>query len=110
MSCLNGEIAPTIFAKLHCVRLSVPELGFGDDLDAMVQFCLERGEELRTGCFRTRADHRDWFFSASAIRRIRKTSQSVLAEKFLYPRRSRSLAKKTIALGKNLPQRRPDIV
>jgi hypothetical protein len=62
MPCLNGEIAPTIFAKLHCVRLSVPELGFGDDLDAMVQFCLERGEELRTGCFRTRADHRDWIF------------------------------------------------
>jgi hypothetical protein len=62
MPFLNGEIAPTIFANPHCVRLSVPELGFGDDLDAMVQFCLERGEELRTGCFRTRADHRDWMF------------------------------------------------
>jgi hypothetical protein len=51
MPCLNGEIAPTIFANPHCVRLSVPELGFGDDLDATVQFCLERGQELRTGCF-----------------------------------------------------------
>ena len=60
MPCLNGEIAPTIFANPHCVRLSVPDLGFGDDLDAMVQFCWERGEELRTGYLRTRADHRDW--------------------------------------------------
>jgi len=86
MPCLNGEIAPTIFANPHCVRLSVPELGFGDDLDATVQFCLERGQELRTGCFRRRADHRDWIFYASAIRRMRTTSQSVLAEKFLYLR------------------------
>lgn len=85
MPFLNGAIAPTIFANPHCVRLSVPELGFGDDLDAMVQFCLERGEELRTGCFRTRADHRDWMFFASAIRRMRKTSQSVLTEKFFVP-------------------------
>jgi hypothetical protein len=62
MSRPNGEIAWMIFANPHCVRLSVPELGFGDDLDAIVWFCLERGEGLCTGCFRTRADDRVWIF------------------------------------------------
>jgi hypothetical protein len=38
----------------------VPELDFGNDLDEMIQFCLERSEELRTGCLRTRVDQRDW--------------------------------------------------
>jgi hypothetical protein len=62
MSCLNGEIASTNFGNPQFVRLSVPELGFGSALDAMVQFCLERGEELRTGCFITRTDHRVWIY------------------------------------------------
>ncbi len=31
-----------------------------NELDAIVQFYLERGEELRTGYLRTRADHRVW--------------------------------------------------
>jgi hypothetical protein len=48
--------------NLQFVRLSVPEHGFGSELDAMVQFCLERGEELRTGCFRTKVDQRDWIY------------------------------------------------
>jgi hypothetical protein len=57
---LNGGMVYTRFAKPLYVRLSVPELGFGNELDAIVQFHLERGEELRTGCLRTRADHRVW--------------------------------------------------
>lgn len=48
--------------KSHFVRLSVPELGFGNDLDAMVQCCLQCGEKLRTGCIRTKADQRDWIY------------------------------------------------
>jgi hypothetical protein len=35
--------------NLQFVRLSVPEQGFGSDLDTMVQFCLARSGELRTG-------------------------------------------------------------
>jgi hypothetical protein len=54
--------------NLQLVRLSVPEHGFGSDLDTMVQFCLQRGEELRTGCFRTKIDQQG-FTSASPIRR-----------------------------------------
>jgi hypothetical protein len=61
MSCLNGE-ASTNFGKPQFVRLSVPELGFGHELDAIIQFHLERGEELRTGCFRKRTDQRDWIY------------------------------------------------
>lgn len=44
----------------HHVRLSVPERGFGDDMDEMVEFCLKRSERLRAGCLRTRSDQRDW--------------------------------------------------
>jgi len=62
MSSLNGSTVSASVKILHYVRLSVPELGFGSDLDAMVQFCLERGEVLRTGCIRTKADHRDWIY------------------------------------------------
>lgn len=40
------------------VQLSVPENGFGSELDAMAQFILERGEELRIGCFRSEVDRR----------------------------------------------------
>jgi hypothetical protein len=37
------------------------DFDFGDDLDEMVQFCLERGEALLiTGCSEARADHRVW--------------------------------------------------
>lgn len=62
MSGLNGATASAGVRNSHFVRLSVPGRGFGSDLDAMVQFCLERGEELRTGCIRTRSDHRDWIY------------------------------------------------
>jgi hypothetical protein len=60
MSGLNGGVGSTSFAKPLYVRLSVPEFGFGNELEAIVQYYLERGEELRTGCLRTRADHRLW--------------------------------------------------
>lgn len=50
MQCNKGLMAATILATPHFVRLNVPELGFGDCLDALVQFYLQRGEELRTGC------------------------------------------------------------
>ena len=57
-----------------------------NELDAIVQFYLERGEELRTGYLRTRADHRGWIIFCFRDPRTRKTSQRVLAEKSLYPR------------------------
>jgi hypothetical protein len=60
MSGFNGGAVSTSFVKPHYVRLSVPELGFGSELDAIVQFHLEREEELRTGGLRARADHRVW--------------------------------------------------
>ena len=49
---LNSKTASAIKANLHFVQLNVPERGFGNELDAMVQFCLEHGEEFRIGCFR----------------------------------------------------------
>ena len=60
MSGFNGGAVSTSFVKPHYVRLSVPELGFGSELDAIVQFHLERGEELHTGGLKARADHRVW--------------------------------------------------
>ena len=53
MPCLNGEAASAFIFNPHFVRLMVPECGFGSELDAMVQFFQERGEELRVGCFRS---------------------------------------------------------
>lgn len=58
----DNEMVSPIFAGPHCVRINVPELGFGSDLDAMIQFCWERGEELRTGYFRTTTHPRDWIY------------------------------------------------
>jgi hypothetical protein len=49
---LKGETFSAIIANLHFVQLNVPERGFGSELDAMVEFCLEHGEEFRIGCFR----------------------------------------------------------
>jgi hypothetical protein len=62
MSYLNGDIASANLGNSHFVRLSVPSLGFGGDLDAMVQFCHEHGEEVRTGCISTRSDYWDWIY------------------------------------------------
>jgi len=62
MSGLNGGADSASVTNSYFVRLSVPELGFGSDLDAMVQFCLQCGEKLRTGCIRTKADQRDWIY------------------------------------------------
>jgi hypothetical protein len=60
MSGFNGGAVSTSFAKRLYVRLSVPERGFGSELDAIVQFHLEREEEMRTGGLSSRADHRAW--------------------------------------------------
>jgi hypothetical protein len=49
---LNGETPSAFIVDPLFVQLSVPERGFGCELDAMVQFCLEHGEEFRIGCFR----------------------------------------------------------
>jgi hypothetical protein len=57
MPWLTGEIPAAFITDPYFVELSVPERGFGNELDAMVQFYLEYGEELRIGCFRT--DRRD---------------------------------------------------
>jgi hypothetical protein len=56
----DDEMVSPIFAGSHCVGVNVPELGFGSDLDAMIQFCWEHGEELRAGYLRTRTHPRDW--------------------------------------------------
>ncbi|MBR1237671.1 hypothetical protein JQ611_37230 [Bradyrhizobium sp. AUGA SZCCT0182] len=40
----------------------MPDLDFGDDWDKMVQFYLERGEALLTGCSEAPADHGVWMF------------------------------------------------
>jgi hypothetical protein len=58
----DDEMVSPIFAGPHCVRIDVPDLGFGSDLDAMIQFCWERSEELRTGYLGTRTNPRDWIF------------------------------------------------
>jgi hypothetical protein len=52
MPSLNEETLSAIIVSPHFVQLNVPERGFGNELDAMVQFCLEHGEEFRIGCFR----------------------------------------------------------
>jgi hypothetical protein len=49
---LGVESLSAIMVNPHFVQLVVPERGFGLELDAMVQFCLEHGEEFRIGCFR----------------------------------------------------------
>ena len=76
---LNGEILSAFIADPHFVALNVPERGFGNELDAMVQFYLEHGEELRIGCFRT--DRRDRIVFCFRIRRMRRSSQGALAER-----------------------------
>jgi len=84
MSCRNGEVTSTILAsaKPHYVGVGLPEHGFGNDFDAMIQFYRERGEDLRAEYSIARTDHLFWiyFTSASAIRGMRKTSQSDSAE------------------------------
>jgi hypothetical protein len=58
----NVELGSAISAEPHCVRISVPEHGLGSDMDAMIEFYWERGEELRTGYLRTRTNPRDWIY------------------------------------------------
>jgi hypothetical protein len=58
----DEELESAFFAALHCVRISVPELGFGSDMVAMIEFYWERGEELYTGYLRTRTYPRDWIY------------------------------------------------
>jgi hypothetical protein len=44
----EGEIEAAI-TDAHLVQLTMPEYGFGQTLDTMVEFFLEHGEELRVG-------------------------------------------------------------
>jgi hypothetical protein len=62
MSRLDCETPLTDFESVYFVRIYVPELGFGEDVDEMVQFCLEHDEALCTGYIGTRIDQRDWIF------------------------------------------------
>jgi hypothetical protein len=64
MSCRNGEVTSTNLASAnpHYVRVSLPEHGFGNDFDAMVQFYRERGEELRAEYSRARTDRPFWIY------------------------------------------------
>ena len=55
---LTGKTPLAFIVDPYFVQLGVPELGFGCELDAMVEFCLEHGEEFRIGCFRE-IDQRD---------------------------------------------------
>ena len=59
MGSFNGETTSAVIAGPHFVQLPVPERGFGNELDAMVEFILEHGEELRIGCLKREDDHRD---------------------------------------------------
>jgi len=44
------------------VRVGVLEHGFGNDIDAMIQFCRERGEELHAEYSRATTDHPLWIY------------------------------------------------
>ena len=44
----EGETEAAI-TDAHLVQLTMPEYGFGQTLDTMVEFFLEHGEELRVG-------------------------------------------------------------
>jgi len=62
MSIHDEELGSAFFAAPLCVRISVPELAFGSDMDAMIESYWERGEELCTGYLRTRTYPRDWIY------------------------------------------------
>lgn len=44
----QGEIEAAI-PDAHLVQLTMPEYGFGQTLDVMIEFFLEHGEQLRVG-------------------------------------------------------------
>ena len=46
----------------YYVRLGVPEVGFGANLDKMIQFYWERGEALNTVCSTKRTDQFDGIY------------------------------------------------
>lgn len=56
MSRRNGKTSSAISVNQHCVKVSVPELGFGTAVDQMIQFCWARREELHTGCIKGQTD------------------------------------------------------
>ena len=64
MSCRNGEVISTILAraKPYYVGVGLPEHGFGNDFDAMIQFYRERGEELRAEYSIARTAHLFWIY------------------------------------------------
>ena len=81
---LNGGADSASVTNSHFVRLRVPDPGFGSDLDAMVQFYLEHGEELRIGCFRT--DRRDRIlFCFRDPRNVTEFARRFSGEIFLAP-------------------------
>ena len=59
MPSLNGAAPSAVIAHPHFVQLGVPERGFGNELDAIVQFFLEHAEELRIGCVQREDDRRN---------------------------------------------------
>jgi len=86
MSRARGELVSTNFSSSHYVRLTVPELGFGDALDVMVQYCLERDEKLHTGWLRARANDRAWIvFSFRHRKNAKDFAQRFSGEVFVLP-------------------------
>jgi hypothetical protein len=58
----DEELDPANFTPQHCVMIRVPELGFGPDMDAMIEFYWERDEAMCTGYLRTTTYPRDWIY------------------------------------------------
>ena len=86
MRSFNGGTTSPVIANPHFVQLPVPERGFGSDLNAMVEFILEHGEELRIGCSKRELTTGTAYFFASGIRTMRPTSPGGFAERSLtYP-------------------------
>jgi len=70
MPCLNGKRPSAFIVDPHFDELSA-RARFGEELNAMVQFCLEHGEELATG--------ETAFSFFSEIRGMQGRSQAALA-------------------------------
>ncbi len=84
MASLSVEPFSAIMVSPHLVQLVVPERGFGTELDVMVQFCLEHGEEFRIGCIREIDQRncilfcfRDWKNAAEFAKRFRGELRAV---------------------------------
>jgi len=61
-------------------------LGFGDGMDVMVQYCLERGEKVHTGWLRARANDEAWIvFSFHQGKNAKDFAQRFSGEVFVPP-------------------------